>query len=326
MAFTIRITSEEEAWAWFQRALEDDPTLDQPLDLSFDGWPVLDLRFAGPDFQSSVPTRIMPPLLEAQREIHRLFAQLRYGQQNLKKLTLDDRDRLELNVIVGGGSSQYKTNLAEVLTEISKAAIAKMESKHILITVLGIALTWGSTIAWKAWLDNQAKQQEVESRVRMSELETDRLALFARAHERQPAVADLAQGVDEFRNESLGKLKPADSFTLPGSDEKIDGRYAADLVEKRREQSREARIDGEFVIQSVASGETSGYRVKVKRVHDGQIVHVTIPDGTLTEEQAQILQEREWAKRPLLMQINAKMLRGQITSATLVSATIAPGD
>lgn len=320
MALEVIIRNEQDAWNWLRKALDNSPDLDQPVDLKFDGWPILNLHFSGHDFDASVPTRIMPPLLDAQKEIHRLFCLLRYGEQNLRKLTNDDRERLELVVKVEKGSSEFLTNLAEKLEEIGKSAVSRMESKHILIAVLGGALMWTSEVAWKAWLDQQAKVKEVETRVQMSQLEKEKLALFQRAVKADPALKDVSNGIDDFRNDALHKMKPADSFAVPNTNIEVDGRYAADITHKPKEQSHETRIDGEFVIQSVASGETSGFKLKVKRVLDGKLIAISIPADALNNEQIEILKNNEWAKKPVILEINAKILRGEITAATLVSA------
>lgn len=324
MAMDITIKSEEDAWKWLRKALDNDPELDQPLNIKFDGWPRLDLHYIGHDFDQSVPTRIMPSLLDAQKEIHRLYCQLRYGEQNLRKLKFDDRQKLELNVKVDKGSSKYDTNLSEVLTEAAKAAISNMESVHILYSVLGVALTWGSTIAWKSWLAHQERKAEIKSRVQMSELEKDKLEIMAKTQERAPEVKELSAGIDKFRNNSLHQLKPSDVFNIPDSDISVDGNYAAEITTKPKEQSTEMRIDGEFVIQHVSSGETKGFKVKVKRVVDGKMVNITIPEALITPDLKTVLKNNEWDKRPLIMEINAKVLRGEITAATLVSAANIP--
>jgi len=320
MAVDIIIRNEADAWNWLKRALNDDPFLDEPFNLKFDGWPTLDLRFTGQDFNCSVPTRIMPPLLEAQKEIYRLYTDLRYGVGSLRKLKFDDRSLLELNVKVNKGSSEYNTNLDKTLTEIFRAAISNMESKHILIAVLSAAVCWGSTVAWKDWLETQAKNKDLETRVQMSQLEKEKLEVISRAKTEVPYVKDISGGINEFRNNSLHKLKPSDSFTVPDSDVAIDGNYASEITHTPREQSTETRIDGEFIIQSVASGETSGFKIKVKRVLDSKIINVTIPDGALSPDVIGVLKNNEWAKKPVVMEINAKMLRGEYTTATLVSA------
>lgn len=53
-----------------------------------------------------------------------------------------------------------------------------MESKHIMISVISAALFWGSTVAWKEWLTSQEKKAEIQSRVQMSRLEKEKLAIL----------------------------------------------------------------------------------------------------------------------------------------------------
>jgi len=321
MALEIVIRSEDDAWKWLKKTLNGKLPTDEPIDLRFDGWPNLDLRFTGHDFDSSVPTRIMPPLLDAQKEIHRLYCQLHYGQQNLRKLKAEDRERLELVVKVNKGSSEYLTNLSKTLTEIAKSAVTNMESTHLMYTLLGGALVWGSSVAWKAWLTSQEKQKEIDSRVKMSALEREKLETLSKAYQKEPALKELSKGVNEFRNDSLHKLKPSDSFSIPNSNIEVDGRYASEITNKPKEQSIEIRIDGEFIIQQVTSGETKGFKMKVKRVLDGKIINVSIPEGILTIAQTDTLKNNEWNKKAIVMQMNAKELRGEITSAILISAT-----
>ncbi len=317
----IVIRNEAEAWEWLNRGLEGEIDTDEPINIRFDGWPTLDLKFTGHDFDQSVPTRVMPPLLDAQREIHRLYCQLAYGQQNLRKLTNEDRDRLELNIRVEKGSSDYSTNLSDVLNEAIKSAVSNMDSVHILIASLSVGLMWASNVAWKNWLQKKERDKEVESRIRMSELEKEKLEILSKSQREIHYIKDLSKGVDDFRNDSLHKMKPNDTFSVPDSEIDVDGRYAAEITHKPREKSVEKRIDGEFTILSVISGDTKGFRLKVKRVLDDTSIHVTIPPGTLSSEQKNILKDNEWAKKPVLLEINAKELRGQITSATLVSAS-----
>lgn len=251
MALDIIIKNEDDAISWLEKALNNDSELNQPISIKFDNWPVLDLHYKGHDFDSSVPTRVMPPLLDAQKEIHRLFCHLRYGEQNLRKLKDNDREILELVVKVEKGSSNFFSELGTAFTQAAASSIKNMESKDILIAIISVALVWGSTSAWKSWLDLQAKSKEIDSRVQMSDLEKEKLGIMSKARATNPGINELADGVNNFRNHSLNKLKPADSFQIPGTKIEIDGKYAHKLTDKPREESIEKRIDGEFIIQSV---------------------------------------------------------------------------
>lgn len=316
----VVIQNEEQAWKWLKLALEDNlPASDGPYILKFEGWPTLDLKFNGKDFDQSVPTRLMPALLDAQKEIHRVYAMTRYGDENLRRLTAEDREKLELVVRVEDGSSEFETNLEHVLTEAFMRGVERMDSIHLLILFLGLAVTWGSVVAWKAWLRSQEARKETESRVDISKLEAEKLHVLADAMNRSSELRELSAGVDAFRNTSLHKLKPADTFSIPKTDLVVGGEHAATVTTAPRSQSVDDRLKGTFAIQGVDVSAAQGYRVKVRAIADGTVFTVSIPDDVFTRDQLDIIKEAEWEKRLVYMEIQVKLLRGQISAASLDS-------
>lgn len=327
----IVIKSEEDAWEWLKKAVEGEIDQGEPLTIEFDGWPKLDLKFTGNDFHSSVPTRIMPPIVAAQIELHRVLGQLKYGHPNARRLTQVEREKMELNVKVLEGSSKYEVNLPEVLTELGKVALNNMNSKHIVITILGLALTWGGSVSWKHWLDTRLKEKEMEvqqiveqerlkTQVQMSQIEKQKLKLFNEAKIQAPEIRRFEEGADEFRNDSLNKLKPNDRFQGISNDVQIDGRTAAEITQSSREPSEVVRLDGEFLILRVDSGETKGFRIKAKRILDNKELRISIPDELVTEKLKRTLRKNEWEKTPVILEVDARLLRGEYTSATLINA------
>ena len=93
----ITIRSADEAWVLFRLALEGGD-LPERLELVFEGWPQFDMKVNGKDWYGTVPTRVMAPLLDVQRDLHRVYANVCYGTSNLRKLRDEDRDLLELVV------------------------------------------------------------------------------------------------------------------------------------------------------------------------------------------------------------------------------------
>tara|TARA_R110000851_G_C13101290_1_gene568432 strand:- start:12998 stop:13969 length:972 start_codon:yes stop_codon:yes gene_type:complete len=317
----VLFRSEDDAFKWLKRSIDD---LEQVSDIKFEGWPVLRIKFEGRDFRGSVPTRIMPSILDFQKEVHRTYCILKYGDSNLKRLTAEERDRLEIVVKVEEGSSLFEVNLSEKFNEIVSGAINKMEGRHLVGAIALAALSFTAPTLWKDYLNHQAQIQNMETQVEMSELELEKLRIFREAAAKTPEVAPVIEGSNEFKNHTLHKLQPQDSVSLPGSNYEVKGSVAQDLTHKPREQSKEVRLDGEFTILSVESGKQDGYRIKAQRRTDEKTISVNIPDGTLTDQQKDTLKNNEWAKRPVLMSINAKELRGEITAATLVSVKDLP--
>lgn len=92
---TVVIRSEEDALAHLRKILDHNDQQDEAL-LKLEGWPVVSIKIQGEDFYGTVPTRIMPPLLELQNEVNRLFCVIKYGEDNLRKLTQADKKKTEL--------------------------------------------------------------------------------------------------------------------------------------------------------------------------------------------------------------------------------------
>lgn len=93
------------------------------------------------------------------------------------------------------------------------------------------------------------------------------------------------------------------------------------LARKPKEERVEDRLDGTYIIIDVASGNVSdGYRATVCEVDTGEELRLEIPGGTLTEDQVEQLQEGEWGKKPLQMQINIRRVGRRIKKATLIRA------
>ena len=64
----------------------------------------------------------------------------------------------------------------------------------------------------------------------------------------------------------------------------------------------------------------------VTNIENGEEIKVTIPAGTLDEEQIAQLQNGEWQKRPVRMRINVVWKGDKITDATLIRAGLSDSE
>ena len=280
------------------------------------------MRYTGKDFHQSVPTRVMPSLLTAQNEINKAYALVRYGSANPKKLTKKDRDVVELNVKVDEGSSWYEINLQEVLNEFARAAALDMNSTDLIIIAIVAGLAYATPTMWKHWLEHKSRERESDNSVKLSQVERDKMQIIADIKTHTPQVQIIQDGADYYKNESLRKLKAEDGFNLPDEEFTVTGTMAEQITTTPREESSEVRIDGEFSILGVDSGEVDGFKLHVKRLLDGKKFRVKAEDSVITDEVSAALQKSEWQKRRVILEINARILRGEITAAHLLSARL----
>jgi hypothetical protein len=103
----------------------------------------------------------------------------------------------------------------------------------------------------------------------------------------------------------------------------INGTDARPLTRQIKAEAVEIRIDSVFKILDVASGKIKGgFKVQIEDVKSKEKLQISIPADTLTSEQKAKLQDGEWNKKPMSMQINASKMRGKITKAVLIEAGI----
>jgi len=77
------IHNEDEAFNLLKKALSNE--ISDTAQITFKGWPVFNLTIEGKDFHGSIPTRIMQPILDLQKEINRIYCRARYNSDDTKK-------------------------------------------------------------------------------------------------------------------------------------------------------------------------------------------------------------------------------------------------
>ncbi len=315
----IYIRSAEDAWNYFEAALKSEDAVFEGAQLVFDGWPNYEMVVQGRDWDSTVPTRVMSPLLDLQHDINRLYATVYYGAPNLRKLNDDDRDMLELIVKVKKGSSNFEAPIHKQLTELSKKAIEKMESKHLMTTILGAALIWGGVEVNKQWVSSLQKEKQVEQTVELSKQETERLKIFSQALTKRPELAGVRSDYEETQNKVLKTLKPSDSLNTRGV--QLSGGQAAEIVQSQRAISSDLDLQEDFFVMANDASRPEGFRIKVRRVSDGVEFYANVPIE-LSQDEKSYIQAAEWSKggRRVGLSITATLLRGKIINATVYGA------
>nr|VFJ93074.1 MAG: hypothetical protein BECKLFY1418A_GA0070994_102823 [Candidatus Kentron sp. LFY] len=323
----IRITSEDEAFELL-RDLVKGLQFEESVSIEFESWPRFVIRIKGTDFDGTIPTRIMPTLLDLQREVHRLYCLTAYGEENTRRLTKEDRERLELLVRIDKGSSIFETLLSNPVTKIFQDAASKMSPEQLtaVLIVFGISVT--SVVAWKMWLNYRTKERELDQTVELSRLEKEKMELFQKAMQKFPATEDAKESVDQVRNDLLTKLKLADNLEIDTSTPsqpyptpvEINGVQAERMTHKPRETAVERMINDEFFLRTVDFARPEGgVRAEIQRVTDGYSFRADIPVGVLGYDQREALKNNSWSKKNVVMDILVRELYGRYTSAKVVS-------
>lgn len=310
------IESEADAWQALEKAVTEGG-FPEDLRIEFKGWPQLKLDFSGKDWDSTVPSRVMSPLLDVQKDINRAFTSVRYNNQNLRKLKDEDRDDLEIVVKVEKGSSLFNADLWKQFSHIADAAFGRMNGDQVVITVIGLALSIAAPVMFKAWLAYRQKEREIQSRVELSQEESERLKIFAEAIKIQPSLQMARDDAQSTSNRLLKAVKPGDNVSIKGVS--LHSEEVGEIILPERERSEDIHLEGEFYVLGNRTDKTEGFRITVRRTIDALTLNADVPIE-LPYDQKQIIQKAEWSKSKIKLWMTASILRGVISDAVVGSA------
>lgn len=312
----IIISNEDEAFLLLQLALENQ--ISETTQITFKGWPVFNLTIEGKDFNGSIPTRIMPPILDLQKEIYRVYCRARYNSEDTKKLTNEERKSLELVVTIRQGSTKFITDLFNALNEVIKNS--NMDSNQVLILLIAISALITANFMWKDWLRTKEREHGQDVTVELSKQETERHKLVVEALTRQSELKHSQQAISDFQSSLSKKLSPADQLKV--NDEPIiNGERAIEIVPPPKQTPKEIRLDGNYSINVIKFPINYGepYRFSVTSSQDNKSFMVDVAPDLLTQDQIEILKEGSFRIKHIRMHINAREHRGQITDARVFS-------
>lgn len=311
------VKNENDAWDLLEKALKDGIP-DGPFELTFDSWPVLEFRLKGEKFDSSMTTKVMQSFIDLQKDINNAYAQLKYNKPNSVGLLGAERQELEIVVKVEKGSSVFKVDLQPAVETLLQGIAGKMTGTEIVVSVLGVSLIAGGVVAFKAYLNSQQQQKQIEALPLLSKQETERLKIFAGALQRQEKLVPIYEDAQETYNSILKGAREAYYLEIGGK--KILQEDIEELVRKKRSLSEEVQLNGMYRILKVDSSKPEGFLVEVQSQEDSRTFTAKLEDKWVFRKTANLerLKDAEWGKEPIYLRINGKELRGAITQATIL--------
>ncbi len=326
MTSTVLIASEEDAWRLLTEITEGR-LLGPEVQIEFQDWPTITLRFTGPSWNETIPARMLQPVLELQREIYRSYALMKYGDQGVR-LSKEEKSQLEIFLRIRPGSSIVDAAASGSFNELLKGVLMPIDQTHSTGIILGIALLYGSVMMWKIWVQSREKialsemdfKKEIalfEKEATLSEQETERMKVFAQAMKMDDRLVLIQEGVDENRRRLLTVMRPGDAVNMGGI--KMGQEEVSHLTRNPRKTSLPVRTDGIYRILQVDASKNDCFTLKVKGVEDGQTITALLPNTYISTDMQDALQNAEWGRELVRLEINAKSVDGQISNAEIVS-------
>jgi len=324
------IRTDEDAFKLLQDSMAEGFSLDG-VELKFDGWPNLSIHLEGTKYNSSLTPSLMKGFIELQKGINRSYCLVRYNTPNTSVLKKEERERLEIQVKVGQGSTMTNIDLQQLLTNIANNVVDKMDPKTLATTLVLLGLIWAGKTSYAKYLDNrrQIRETEVKSEESremlknqqfLSEQETKRVEIMSKAMLENTKAATLSAVADDTKAALLKELGHTQKASIQGIE--FDGEVAEELAKNARRKSLDVRLDGKFRILTVDSTDPNEFKVRLRNTSSKEEFTARVQDGSLDNRYIQALQFGEWSRNPILLMVNAKSLDNDIRNAVVIEASI----
>jgi hypothetical protein len=308
------IRNEDDAFELLEKAIKNE--LDDNVTVTFDGWPVFKLSIYGEDFDGGIPTRVMPAILELQKEIHRIYCREVYGSESAVHLKDHEREFLELVIEVNTGCTEFISQIGDVLDKIAKTTNMTGPQAVALVGIVSVSLA--GKLGWDTWVQAKERMHAQDVTVQLSQQETKRLEVFTKALATNANAQKASEGINHFRDELSRKLKPSDEIKIDNATV-INGERAREIVPKPKQESTAIRIDGDFTITDIRFPTEFGepYKLSVINIKDKTKLSIEASHSTLPESQIKIIQDGGFGIKVVHLEINAKQTGTTIKDASL---------
>ncbi len=191
---------------------------------SFKGWPVLDIKLSGEDYESSLNSGQMSALVDLKDVFGRAYSVVAHGAYDMRRLRANEDEQLQFTTKVKKGSSILETDFTPLVKAFSNAVGSNPELA--LIAALALGLTLVSRPVILKHYENRAKQLEIEDKklllasIRPQPGDKEKLELLDKAVAKLTAVyPQFSQVVPDARSafwRFASSSVDADSLTIDG--------------------------------------------------------------------------------------------------------------
>lgn len=165
--------------------------------------------------------------------------------------------------------------------------------------------------------DEEKIDVQTRERLALSEQETKRLQIMADAMTVQPQLGYARQDFDDVRHDVLRGAGDASSVSL--QEVKLSRDEARVFALTPRSEAESVQLNGHYSIQKLDWQQPGQVRLWLRSTDTSIEFVATLKSDALDDDQKEKLKSAEWDRKRLYMAVNANRLRGEITSAAIVS-------
>lgn len=321
----IYIRSEADAMALLERALNEDPELNN-VTLLFDGWPILKVRYTGEQFHSSITADVASAIVDTQKAINKTFALLVHNSKSSSSLKEHERKELEIVATIKEGSAIIEFIFGKFGDALANGMVSKMTGNQLVVLALGGLAIWGTYSTAKHFISTRSAERGMQAMAnqaqQISAEETKRTEILAKALTAQPQLRSVQKETDKVAESYIQAGTKAETVAI--NDIELTGEDAKELTKTEPARSSPVQPNGTYRIYTIGFKSEDSITVSIMNLATGLEFNASFTDHSLDQEQINILKDASFSRQPIYLSINAKQLRDEIIDAEIISVTQQP--
>jgi len=315
------------------KAIKDE--LDH-YDLKIEGIENFSMHLTGDKFHQTITPSVMKGFIDLQNAIYRSYAQIKYNDNSILRLTKLEKEELELEIKVVDGSSGFDIDWLELLKKIVENTVDKMNSRQTFIAVLVLIASFAGYFITSEYLSNQKEirlaeiAQENDANEKRERLTTiallsnnstnNRNELLAKATAAIPNTAVITEEAKSANHSLIKSAQAADSIDFDNGNIKLSGEAAKELSKTSPNKWQNVRIDGIYHIINVDSSHSAKRKIRIRNIETQEEVLAVLENDTLDQKYLDLIQDAEWSYNPVQLKVRAKELNGRYKEAEITEA------
>lgn len=323
----ILISNEMDAVGFLNSYL-NDPEFLSSRRVMVKGWDSFNIHLAGEKFHNSITPSVMKGIIELQQALYEAFALAVYNENNINKLTEEQKKQLEIQVVVSEGSTNLDIDVNQIFGAFLAATVDKMDGSQSFVLFLTFIIVFFGHSFWKSWLENKTsiKEKELDNKIQektidaMSEMNKKVVETLEKLATKDEKVAEVIKNSDSTRAKLVRSTRYADEVNIDGLTT-MSGEDAEYLTRQPREEWEPIRLDGRYRLLQVNSSSTLSRKVKIRNLDTHRELTALLEDHTLDKKHLDKLGKAEWNHHPAYLEVKAKMKGDLIKDAVILSVT-----
>ena len=321
------VSTEEEAYALLEELLSgNDKNLPHVRDLKIGDWAGAKIYMPNVPVSSSITAPMMAACQKYQDAIYKIIADAKYQTTDIRYLHDREKTAFQISFIVGPGSTTIDDNLKDLLNNIVPEMIKQMDGDQILILVLGLALIFGGTCAFKVWIANKREmqkdalkgsqhQKQLETFEKLSKEETRRSEILAQAIQQSRVLRDSDELAAQVREEYVKAIEATEDTQIQGV--MISREQAHSLRATPRRKAETDMMEGVYRVLMIDTSDPEVTHVKIEHVETEQKIAAEFADGILDQAGLDLLTYAAAHRSNVWVKLKVSCMQGIIKKASI---------